>query len=235
MINTAINLCLRNISNAKSAISMAAPIPIHHKDAETLAYNLLKTGKVIAVPTDTVYGLACSAVNISAINKLYCIKQRNEDKPVAVCVGEVCDVQRWACINHLPEGILAALLPGPVTLILKCANKLDKSVSSYGKVGIRIPDYSFIRVIAKKLKCPLALTSANISSQPSAINVEEFQLLWNKVDAVFDGGCLGIDSSSRKGSTVVDLSVAGQYSVIRAGVAHIETINILHKFGLKPT
>lgn len=235
MISTAINLCLRNITNVKSAVSMAAPIPVHHKDAETIAHNLLKAGKVIAVPTDTLYGLACSAVNVSAIDKLYCIKQRNEDKPVAICVGEVNDVQRWAHVNHLPDGILAALLPGPVTLVLKCANKLDKSVSSYGKVGIRIPNYDFIRVVANKLKCPLALTSANISSQPSAISVDEFQVLWDKVAAVFDGGCLGIDSSSRKGSTVVDLSVAGQYKVIRPGVAHIETVNILQKFGLKPT
>lgn len=234
MISTGINLCLRNITNVKSSIPMAVPVPVHHKDAETLAYNLLKAGKVIALPTDTIYGLACSAVNISAINKLYCIKQRNEDKPVAICVGEVSDVQKWACVNHLPDGILTALLPGPVTLVLKCANKLDKSVSSYGKVGIRIPNYSFIRVIAKKLKCPLALTSANISSQPSAISVEEFQVLWDKVAAVFDGGCLGIDSASRKGSTVVDLSVTGQYKVIRPGVAHTETVNILQKFGLEP-
>lgn len=212
---------------------MAVPIPVYYKDAETLAFNLLQAGKVIAVPTDTVYGLACSAANVSAINKLYCIKQRNEDKPVALCVGEVCDVQRWACVNHLPDGILHALLPGPVTLVLTCANKLDKSVSSYGKVGIRVPDYSFIRAVANQLKCPLALTSANISSQPSAITVEEFQILWDKLAAVFDGGCLGIDSCKRNGSTVVDLSIPGHYKVIRPGVAHIETVNILQKFGLK--
>lgn len=222
---------VRSITSAKISDSMAYVISAAHEEAETIAINLLKSGKVVAVPTDTLYGLACSATNVDAINKLYTIKRRNENKPVAICVGRVCDVQKWAYVDHLPDGLLSALLPGPVTLVLECINKLDKSVSYNGKVGIRIPDYNFIRNIANSLNNPLALTSANISSEPSAIKIEEFQPLWNKVSAVFDGGCLGI--GDRRGSTVVDLSISGYFHIIRPGVAVVEVSKILQIFGLK--
>lgn len=222
---------VRSITNVKFLDSMAYVVPVAHEEAETIAINLLKAGKVLAVPTDTLYGLACSATNVDAINKLYAIKRRNENKPVAICVGRVSDVQKWAYVTHLPDGLLFALLPGPVTLVLQCINKLDKSVSYNGKVGIRIPDYDFIRNIANGLDCPLALTSANISSEQSSIKVEEFQPLWNKVAAVFDGGSLGTDD--RRGSTVVDLSVTGYFRIIREGVAVIEVSKILQIFGLK--
>lgn len=198
-------------------------------DSKSLAIKYLKQGQVVAVPTDTVYGLACNAYDISAINKLYAIKQRNENKPVAICVGRVKDVKTWAVVDHLPNGLLSALLPGPVTLILTCANKLDKSVVFNGKVGIRIPDYSFIRDLANGLGKPLALTSANLSNEPSALTVDEFKVLWDKVSGVFDGGRLGLDRSA---STIVDLSKPGTYHILREGIALKETTSILTKFGL---
>lgn len=210
---------------------MACVISAVHGEAEKLVVNLLKAGKVVAVPTDTLYGLACNATNTHAINELYNIKRRNEDKPIAICVGRVCDVQKWARINHLPDGLLHALLPGPVTLVLQSLNKLDKSLSHNGKIGIRIPDYSFIRNVANALKCPIALTSANISSEPSAIKIEEFQPLWDKVSAVLDGGSLG--SGDREGSTIVDLSTSGCFHFVRPGVAASEVSQVLQKFGLK--
>lgn len=216
-----------------SDYSMAHVVPVGDWEAEAIAIDLLKSGKVIAVPTDTLYGLACSATNIDAINNLYRIKCRNENKPVAICVGRVCDVEKWAFINHLPDGLLSALLPGPVTVVLHCINKLDKSLSHNGKVGIRIPDNNFIKNIVNGLDyCPLALTSANVSSEQSSLKIEEFKPLWNKVGAVFDSGCLSC-SGDRRGSTVVDLSISGYFSVIRKGVAVVEVSKILQIYGLK--
>lgn len=200
--------------------------------AEVLAVNLLKSGGVIAVPTDTIYGLACDATSIVAIEKLYAIKCRNEEKPVAICLGDISDVKVWAKVEHLPKGLLESLFPGPVTLILNCANKLDASLSSKGKVGIRIPDYSFIRSVARGLKRPIALTSANISSEPSSLTIFEFEQLWSRIDAVFNGGNLGEDDVNRTGSTIIDLSQIGTYFIVRQGIAVNPTIRILQQFGL---
>lgn len=216
---------------AKS-VSMAVHIPIGDPNSEFLAVDLVKSGCVIAVPTDTVYGLACDATNLSSVNKLYSIKCRNEEKPVAICLGDVFQVKTWAQIEHLPLGLLETLLPGPVTLILSCANKLDKSLSFHGKVGIRIPDYHFIRGLARGLGRPLALTSANLSNEPSSLTINEFKDLWGKVGAVFDGGNLGYDDLKRRASTVVDLSETGVFTIVRRGIAAHKTIATLHKFGL---
>lgn len=214
----------------KNRALMALHVPIRDHRAVNLAVDLLKSDCVVSVPTDTVYGLACDATSVAAINKLYSIKDRNEHKPVAICLSEVSQVQTWAKIEHLPPGLLENLFPGPVTLILTCASKLDKSLSCAGKVGIRIPDYPFIRSVAKKLERPIALTSANVSSEPSSLTVDEFKLLWGKLGAVFDGGHLGDNDLKRRASTVVDLSIKGYFKIIREGIAFNKTIEILQRF-----
>lgn len=210
------------------------PQQILVKDSKSiaLAIDILNSGGVVAIPTDTVYGLACSATNSDGINKLYEIKKRNESKPVAICVGKVEDVSLWAEVAHLPKGLLRSLFPGPVTLVLNCINKLDKSLSVDGKVGIRIPDYSFITSVANALNCPIALTSANLSNDPSSVKITEFRSLWPFLSAVFDGGILGFGDSNRGASTVVDLSKPGKYVVMREGIACNNTVSILESYGL---
>ncbi|KAJ8930046.1 hypothetical protein NQ314_017211 [Rhamnusium bicolor] len=226
-------VCKIKVSNAASipVPSMATHIPVISSSAEIIAIEYLKAGSVIAVPTDTVYGLACDATNTSAINKLYAIKCRNENKPLAICLGEISEVETWANVQHLPQNLLNALLPGPVTLLLHCASSnLDKSLSLGGKVGIRIPNYPFIRDLACGLGKPLALTSANLSNEPSAVEVSGFSCILDKIPVVFDGGNLGLNHSA---STIVDLSDQGSYLIVREGVAHKETVSILETFGLK--
>lgn len=201
--------------------------------AETCAIRILKSGGVIALPTDTIYGVACDATNVNAISKLYSIKHRDENKPLAICLGNVDDVKKWAIVSHLPSGLLQELLPGPVTLILRTVSEnLDKSLVCCGKVGIRIPNYSFIRTISNGLGKPLALTSANLSAQPSSVRIEEFQALWDKLDCVFDGGDLSKSTINRSGSTIVDLSIKGVYSIVRSGMALENTCSILNSFEL---
>ncbi|XP_044764943.1 yrdC domain-containing protein, mitochondrial [Coccinella septempunctata] len=204
--------------------------------SEGYAVKLLKSGGIIALPTDTIYGIACDATNIGAINKLYSVKCRDENKPLAICLGDIEDVKKWAIVDHLPCGLLQALLPGPVTLILQTVNKyLDKSLVCCGKVGIRIPNYDFIKSVANGLGKPLALTSANLSSQPSSVRIEEFEVLWDKLDGIFDGGHLCTPTISRKGSTIVDLSKKGFYTVVRSGMALENTCSILDSFQLTNT
>lgn len=204
--------------------------------AVALACRLLKEGNIIALPTDTIYGLAACAQDTGAVRKLYGVKGRDSAKPLAVCVGEVDDVRLWGKADILPDGLLKALLPGPVTVILERTPLLNIELNpNCAKVGVRVPNHPFVRQIAQGIDTPLALTSANLSNEPSSLNPKEFEHLWPQLAAVFDGGPLGSDqpSSSRAGSTVVDLSVEGRYHVVRNGSALLQTLDVLNRFELK--
>ncbi|XP_041843375.1 yrdC domain-containing protein, mitochondrial isoform X2 [Melanotaenia boesemani] len=193
--------------------------------------NALKDGHIVAVPTDTIYGLACLAQNSEAVKKIYDIKGRNGNKPLAICVGEIRDIHKY-CKVKVVEELLHDLLPGPVTLVFERSEVLNTDLNPFTSlVGVRIPDHAFMRRLCQMCDEPLALTSANISSQTSTVEVHEFQELWSKLAVVVDGGPIG--DQSRLGSTVVDLSVLGKYHIIRPGCALSSTLDVLeHKYGL---
>ncbi|XP_069693886.1 threonylcarbamoyl-AMP synthase [Periplaneta americana] len=193
--------------------------------------DLIYQGSVIAIPTDTVYGLACAAQNQSAIEKLYKIKGRDLNKPLAICVGNVEAVSHWGKVSSLPSGLLNSLLPGPVTVVLERTERLNPKLNpNLNKVGIRVPDSKFVLGLCNKLKEPLALTSANASNEPSCLAPEEFQYLWHHLSAVFELGTIGDITSPRVGSTVVDLCVPGRYRILRSGSALESTKAILEHF-----
>nr|XP_057909894.1 yrdC domain-containing protein, mitochondrial isoform X2 [Doryrhamphus excisus] len=175
----------------------------------------LQDGHVVAVPTDTIYGLACLAQNSGAVRRIYDIKGRNEQKPLAICVGDIRDIYKY-CKVKVTEELLGDLLPGPVTLVFERSDILNKELNPFTQlVGVRIPDCTFIQHLCQMCGEPLALTSANVSAQTSTVAVHEFQDLWPKLAIVVDAGPIG--DQSRLGSTVVDLSVHGKYRIIRAG------------------
>lgn len=198
------------------------------------AAELLASGEVIALPTDTVYGLACNANDPLAIQKLYDIKGRDENKPVAICVDTINAVKRFGNAEHFKDDLLHQLLPGPVTLVLHKSQYLHNPFLNPGvsKIGIRIPDYPFIQNIAKCCEFPIALSSANRSSEKSSLNVDEFKSLWGELGAVFDGGQLGADQQ-RAASTVIDVSEPGKFNIIRDGVAVKETMQLLKTYGFR--
>ncbi|XP_051721527.1 yrdC domain-containing protein, mitochondrial [Ctenopharyngodon idella] len=191
----------------------------------------LKARQVVAVPTDTIYGLACVAQNSTAIRRVYDIKGRNGDKPLAICVGEIQDIYRY-CKVSVKEELLSDLLPGPVTLVLERSTTLNADLNPFTKlIGVRIPDHPFMRRLCQMCGEPLALTSANVSAQTSTVAVNEFEDLWPSLAVVVDGGPIG--DKSRLGSTVVDLSVCGRYRIIRPGCALSATVKVLEgKYGL---
>lgn len=200
------------------------------------AADYLNKGYVIAVPTDTIYGLACSANCSKAITNLYNIKGRDAVKPVAICVTYIKDVRKWGHAEHLPDELLHKLLPGPVTVVLEKTESLDNPHLNPAttKIGIRIPKNNFINSVTKIFDMPLALTSANFSNEPSTLSIKEFQHLYPHLGAVFDGGVLsqGLEEN-RTGSTVIDLSKKGVYNVIRRGISFEEIVDTVESYGLK--
>lgn len=150
--------------------------------------NVLKAGGVIAVPTDTIYGVACLACNSHSLEKIYKIKGRSSNKPLAISVGRSEDLEkyhyfhkkifsyfllniRWSGVN-LDLTSLNSLLPGPVTLVFDRKSTLPTELNPNTKsIGIRIPNYKFMIELAQYCDEPIALTSANISNEPSSLSI----------------------------------------------------------------
>ncbi|CAI5505586.1 unnamed protein product, partial [Closterium sp. Naga37s-1] len=194
----------------------------------------LRAHQVIAVPTDTIYGFAADARSAEGIARIYEIKGRDFNKPLAIAVADIADVAVYAETGHLPPGLLAALLPGPVTLVLphRPTSPIHPSLTrTVPSLAVRIPASPFIRSLARLLSAPLALTSANLSGHPSAIAAGEFRALWGMCAAVVDGGEQA--EEMRQGSTIVELVLPGRFKVIRAGSALPATLATLHRFNLE--
>ncbi|XP_059478312.1 threonylcarbamoyl-AMP synthase [Neocloeon triangulifer] len=175
----------------------AAVCPVVRVDDSSLsesavetAVQLLREGQVIALPTDTLYGVAADARNAEAVRRLYNVKGRAERKPLAICVGRVSQVKDWAQVPF-SDDLLNALLPGPLTLLLRPSSERHLNLPGNPPlVGVRVPGLAFPCLVAERLGGPLALTSANLSGAPSALAVNEFQQLWSQLSAVFDGGVI---------------------------------------------
>lgn len=197
------------------------------------AVEAIRCGKVIAVPTDTLYGFACDACSVVSVKRIYEIKGRSLASPLAICVGDVSDIERFAVTDHLPVGLLDALLPGPVTVVLARGESsiLERSLNpGLGSIGVRIPENDFIIEICRGFGSALALTSANLSGHTSSVCIKDFESLWEHCAYVFDGGQL---PRGRAGSTIVDLTKLGKYKIIRSGSAQEETIAILQRHSLQ--
>lgn len=200
-----------------------------------IAATLLQKDLILAIPTDTIYGFAGIASHNESIKKLYEIKKRDENKPLSISVSGVTDIKTWGITDHLPPDLLPTILPGPYTVILKRTPALNPALNpNLDTVGIRVPDFHFIRCIAK-VTGPLALTSANESNEPSCLYPKEFENLWPLLGGIFhDGHTYGTASNKlRRGSTIVDLSQPDCYKVVRSGVKANQLFGILKKFGFR--
>lgn len=242
-----INKILQNL--AKIPVGCRATSKMQSLNTQPLIYNVndehsmalaagcLKSGSVIALPTDTVYGLACDANNEDAIQLLYKIKGREFHKPVAICVKDLSALRKYGRAEHLNDGLLEHLLPGPITVVVERSENLSNPFlnPNTNKIGIRIPEFNFIRQLCGIFnEQPLALTSANRSAEPSSLRISEFECLWPYLGGIVDAGPIGLTEERRSASTVVDLSMPGLYKIVRKGVALKHTLDILHRYGLRP-
>ncbi|KAK8963142.1 hypothetical protein KSP40_PGU006185 [Platanthera guangdongensis] len=197
------------------------------------ATRILPASAVVAAELETIYHLDCGCCHSSAaVERIYKVKGRKLTSPLAICVADVSDIPRFASVDGLPNSLLDSLLPGPVTVVLKRGDSsiLEKTLNpGFDSIGVRVPDCNFIRSIARGSESALALTSANLSGQPSSVSPTDFEHLWHHCEYVFDGGLL---KNGRAGSTLVDLTVPGSYKILRSGSALVETTAVLHSFGL---
>ena len=186
------------------------------------AVNTLKSGGVIAIPTDTVYGIGTDPFHPEAVQKLYTIKGRPEDKPIPLVLGSVDDVYKVS--QNLPPfffHLTEKFWPGGLTLIVTAKNLLPQLTAGGTTVGLRIPNQTLLLKILQKFGCPLAITSANLSGQPAATSPSEFgHELSAKLDYIVDDG----ETPGPIPSTVYDISVSPP-QVRREGVISTETLH----------
>jgi L-threonylcarbamoyladenylate synthase len=184
--------------------------------------DLLRAGQVVALPSETVYGLAANALDSDAVAKIFQAKGRPAHNPVIVHVASL-DMAR-ACAREWPETarkLSRAFWPGPLTLVLPKANCVPPTVTAGGDtVGIRWPAHPFMQAVIRECGFPLAAPSANLSNRISPTHADHVShQLDGKIPLIVDGGQsqVGIES------TVVDLTAAPA-RILRPGMIHAESI-----------
>lgn len=167
-------------------------------------------------PTDTVYGLGCSALNSEAVERIYKVKQRPHHLPLPVLLADVSQLDVVvAPVPGVAQFLMRRFWPGGLTLVLPKAASLPAIVTAGSdKVAIRIPSHAVPLAIIRGLGSPIIGTSANISDKPSPVTAEEAeQQLGKQVDLIIDAGRCpgGIES------TIVDVTVETPV-ILRAGI-----------------
>ncbi|MEG1773314.1 MAG: L-threonylcarbamoyladenylate synthase [Oscillospiraceae bacterium] len=165
-----------------------------------LAARLLRAGEVVAIPTETVYGLAADATNPDAVRRVFEVKGRPQDNPLIVHIS---DLSMWRpLVQALPEAALRlaeAFWPGPLTIILKKSDVIPATTTAgLGSVAVRMPSHPGARAVIAAAGVALAAPSANLSGFPSTTTAQHcVSDLWGKIPLILDGGAcpVGIEST----------------------------------------
>lgn len=174
---------------------------VSKSSVDHLAKTLLEE-EVVAFPTETVYGLGIVYDSRRAMEKLKWAKQRPESKPFTLMVADPRDIERFAKTTKRDRAIIAAWMPGPLTVILPKREDIpDWITNGYATIGIRCPADSFVRDLIRKVGKPLLVPSANISGEPAAKNDQEvLAAMDGRIALIVEGKC-----QSGQASTILDL------------------------------
>jgi L-threonylcarbamoyladenylate synthase len=147
--------------------------------AMSQAVEVLNRGGLVIFPCETVYGIAVDCLNQSAVEKLSNYKQRPLGKPYAIMASDREMAEKYVELNETAEKLYATFLPGPLTVISKSKHKTAMGVESeLGTLGVRIPDYDFMRRLIANFGRPIVATSANASYKKRPYNLND---IWNNI------------------------------------------------------
>lgn len=173
--------------------------PLHDEEAIARAADVIRRGGLAAIPTETVYGLAGSALLEDSARKIYAAKGRPADNPLIVHVARPEEAERIAYTNPLFYRLAERFMPGPLTVILKKRDIIPDTVTAGGDtVAVRCPSHPVARRLIEVSGHPLAAPSANRSGSPSpttAAHVKED--MDGRIDLILDGGpcVIGLEST----------------------------------------
>lgn len=192
------------------------------KERIAQAANILRRGGLLAIPTETVYGLGANGLDENAVLHIFEAKGRPQDNPLILHIPDASWLTRYC--EDVPETayrLAERFWPGPLTMILKKKPCVPlRTTGGLETVGMRCPDHAVTRAIIEKAGVPVAAPSANTSGRPSCTTAEHVREdMWGKIDGIVDGGpCeVGVES------TIIDLTVTPP-QLLRPGGLPLESL-----------
>jgi len=180
------------------------------------AVGAIRRGGVVAMPTDTLYGLAVDPFRGEAVERVFAVKGRGGDRALPLVAADVEQVSmRIGTLPPLAERLARRFWPGPLTLLLLAPRTLPPALTAGTlRVGVRVPAHAVARALCRACACPLTATSANLSGGvPSASPDEVARVLGERIDVLVDAGM----APGGPPSTIVDVTGAVPV-LVRAGV-----------------
>ena len=174
-------------------------------DTAQTAAAIIKNGGLVAIPTETVYGLGADGLNEAAVAKIFEAKGRPQDNPLILHVADATDMEKFC--HSIPKAaydLADAFWPGPLTMVLPARDSVPKrTTAGLSTVAVRCPDCEITRNIIRLSGVPIAAPSANISGKPSTTTAQHVLHDHDgKIDAIVDGGACRVGVES----TIVDLT-----------------------------
>ena len=195
-------------------------------ETATSAANLIRNGELVAIPTETVYGLGANGLDENAVAKIFEAKGRPQDNPLILHISGPEQIELFC--HHIPQkayDLAEAFWPGPLTIVLPARNVVPKrTTGGLDTVAVRCPDNDVTREIIRLAGVPIAAPSANISGKPSTTTAEHvFHDHDGKIAAIVDGGpCrVGVES------TIVDLTEERPRLLRPGGVTPEQLLEVL--------
>lgn len=208
------------------------PKKINHKKIN-LAAEIIKSGKLVAFPTETVYGLGANALDKNAVKKIYKAKGRPSDNPLIIHINDKKDLAKLTLnISKDAQKLIDKFWPGPLTLIFKKTTLVPKETTAgIDTVAIRMPQNSIALALIKASGFPIAAPSANLFSKPSPTSAKHVSDDLNgKIEMIIDGG----NSQIGLESTVVDTTEKFPIILRPGGITKEELKKIIPNITLHP-
>jgi len=196
---------------------------IKQSELEELA-NILDNDGILAVPTDTIYGLCAKMNSKEAFEKLVKTKKRPSNKPFPIMCANLEQINCIAKVDPKSKKIIQYFMPGPITILLEKKNEIPQYVNNDLRlIAIRMATSKFLEELIQKVGCPIFMSSANLSDEPVCKSIEEIQNKFPNIDGIVKG-----QVSYGKASTILDCT-SDKVKIIREGPISLdEIINILN-------
>lgn len=201
-------------------------LPVDPEDLDegviALAADAIRDGRLVVMPTDTLYGLAADPFNVEAVRRIFAVKGRAEGQPLSLVAADARQVSgQIAALSPVAARLARRFWPGPLTLVLPAPATLGREVTGgTGTVGIRVPAHAVTRALCRASGTVLTATSANLSGAPASADPDEASA------RIADGCAVLLDAGPTPGgpaSTILDVT-GDTVRQIRAGAVSWEEI-----------